>query len=377
MKLRAALALICTLAALAQGPAQSAAQDPVQSSASQSPTISSRTTLVLVPALVRTKSGQIVFNLTAQDFTLTDNGVPQKLRLEEDTDDEPLALVVALEGGGAGVHQLTKYSAVAKLIDSVVGDIPHIVAVVGYDSSPVLVQDFTPDTDRAASAIQALIDDDSGDKGAATLDAINFSVDLLRKQPQKYRRAILLISETLDRGSHSSLDEALHAIADTNTAIYSIAFSSSKSEVKHEAGRISQSQAGPAGGCMAKDHASDPETSDNRAMQAWDCLTLLVPPLRLATMAAIAAKDGLERNVPETIAHLTGGEYFKLTNEKSMEHDLETLTNHIPNRYILSFQPQTPHPGLHVLQLSLPTHPDLALTARRTYYADAQTEAKP
>jgi VWFA-related protein len=362
----------------AQSQSTAANPDEAQSAGSQSPTITSNSTLVVVAALVRTKTGQLVFTLKATDFTLTDDGVPQKLRLEDDTDSEPLALVVTLEGGGAGVHQLSKYTAVAHLIDSVVGDVPHVIAVVGYDSSPVLVHDFTPDADAAAGAIQALIDDDSGDKGAATLDAISFSVDLLRKQPPKYRRAILLLSETLDRGSHTKLDEALRAVADTNAAIYSIAFSTSKSEVKHEAGRISSTQAGrisstqagPAGGCMAKDHSADPDTSDNRFVQTWDCITLLAPPLRLVTMATIAARDGLQRNVPETIAHLTGGEYFKLGNEKSLEKELETLANHIPNRYILTFQPQAPHPGLHVLRLWLPDHSDLLLTTRRTYWAD-------
>jgi VWFA-related protein len=362
----------------AQSQSTAANPDEAQSAGSQSPTITSNSTLVVVAALVRTKTGQLVFTLKATDFTLTDDGVPQKLRLEDDTDSEPLALVVTLEGGGAGVHQLSKYTAVAHLIDSVVGDVPHVIAVVGYDSSPVLVHDFTPDADAAAGAIQALIDDDSGDKGAATLDAISFSVDLLRKQPPKYRRAILLLSETLDRGSHTKLDEALRAVADTNAAIYSIAFSTSKSEVKHEAGRISSTQAGrisstqagPAGGCMAKDHSADPDTSDNRFVQTWDCITLLAPPLRLVTMATIAARDGLQRNVPETIAHLTGGEYFKLGNEKSLEKELETLANHSPNRYILTFQPQAPHPGLHVLRLWLPDHSDLLLTTRRTYWAD-------
>jgi VWFA-related protein len=374
MKLRAVKMLVWIAAAVWQPAAQSqstaANPDDAPPVGSQSPTITSNSTLVVVPALVRTKSGQLVFTLTAKDFTLTDDGVPQKLRLEEDTDSEPLALVVTLEGGGAGVHQLAKYTAVAHLIDSVVGDVPHVIAVVGYDSSPVLVHDFTPDADAAAGAIQALIDDDNGDKGAATLDAIAFSVDLLRKQPPKYRKAILLISETLDRGSHTKLDDALRAVADTNTAIYSIAFSTSKSEVKHEAGRISSTQTGPAGGCMAKDHSADPDTSDNRFVQTWDCMTLLAPPLRLITMATIAARDGLQRNVPETIAHLTGGEYFKLTSEKSLEKELETLANHIPNRYILTFQPQAPHPGLHVLRLWLPEHSDLLLTTRRTYWAD-------
>jgi len=371
MKLRAATALTC-MAILPLAHAQTPPQ-PVDDS--QPTTLSAHSTLVLVPALVRDKAGNLIFTLKAGDFALTDDGIPQKLTLEEDTGDEPLALVIVIEGGGAGAAELDKYQALIPMLDSVIGGVPHKVAVVGFDSSPVLVQDFTPDNDTAAHAVHELIVDDSGDNKAAILDALSFSVDLLRKQPLEYRRAILLLSETLDRGSHTKLDDALRAISDTNTAIYSIGFSSGKFESTHPQSVVAPNQAGPAGGCMAKDHSDDPTTSNNRAVQAYDCLGLLAPPLRLAKMAAIAIKDGFEKNVPETVARVTGGEYFKLTSAKSLERDLATISNHIPNRYVLSFQPQSPHPGFHSITLRLPNYAQLTVSARDGYWAD--TDAAP
>ena len=56
------------------------------------PTLSVRSTLVEVPSLVKTKAGEVVFELTADDFVLTDDGVPQHLTLDPDTDWQPLAL---------------------------------------------------------------------------------------------------------------------------------------------------------------------------------------------------------------------------------------------------------------------------------------------
>jgi VWFA-related protein len=371
----AALALVCiagmTYAPLALAQGQSPA--PAESG-SQTATLSARSTLVLVPALVRNKAGELIFSLTVDDFALTDDGVPQKLTLEQDTGGEPLALVFAIEGGGAGARELDKYQALAPMIDSVVGGVPHRIAVVGFDSSPVVVQDFTSETALAAKAVEDLIADDSGDKGAAILDSIGFSVDLLRKQPLQYRRAVLLISESLDRGSHSKLEDAIRAISDTNTAIYSIGFSSGKAESGHEAGKFFDNKPGPAHGCMSKDHADNPDISNNRAEQAYDCLALLAPPLLLAKMAAIAIRDGFEKNVPETVARVTGGEYFKLTNAKSLERDLATISNHIPNRYILSFQPQRPHPGLHAISLTAPGR-SLEVTARTSYWAAGDAKA--
>jgi VWFA-related protein len=368
MRLWFTLALALVPAALAQS--------PTAPPASATTTISSQSTLVLVPALVRNKNkaGELVFTLTVDDFVLTDDGIPQKLHLEQDTGGEPLALVVDIEGGGAGASELAKYAALAPMIESVVGNVPHKIAVVGYDSSPVLVQDFTSDTGLAAKAIQALIDDDSGDDGAATLDSLGFSIDLLRKQPVQYRRALLLISESHDRGSKMKLEEAVRAISDTNTAIYSIGFSSGRADVAHETSKLGSSQPGPAHGCFSRD-PNDPnvDRSKSAATQSFDCLAELAPPLRLATIAFVAVRDSLRKDIPETVARLTGGEYFKLTNAKSLERDLSTISNHIPNRYVLSFQPQSPHSGFHAISLRVPNYAHLEVSARDGYWADTET----
>jgi VWFA-related protein len=372
----AALTLACTLwavpAVFAQTPSATADDSHIS-------TLTARSTLVLVPALVRNKAKNLVFTLKAEDFVLTDDGVPQKLKLEEDTGGEPLALVVVLEGGGAGVDQLDKYSAVGSMLGAVVGDVPHKIAVVGFDSSPVLVQDFTTDTSAAEQAIHALVADNNGDKGAAILDSIGFAVNLLCKQPLAYRRAILLICESNDHGSKLKLDDALRAISDTNTTIYSIGFSSGKDELKDNSAKaLSDPTPGPAHGCMSRD-SNDPnvDLTKNAAAQAYGCLETLAPPLALARVAAIAFIDALKKNIPETVARLTGGEYFKLGSEKNLERDLQTISNHIPNRYVLSFQPQSPHAGFHAIELRAPGYAGLTVSARNGYWADSEaTTAK-
>ena len=170
-------------------------------------------TVVLVPALVKTKSGETVFSLTADGFILTDNGVPQTLQLETDTDSQPLALVVIVETGGQGTRHLRDYDNLGAELDAVIGDVRHLIAVVSFDSKPRIAQDFTDDTDAAAKTIANL---NEGDQGAAILDALNFGIDLLRDVPPRYRRAVLLVTETADRGSETSLDDAVRSVSDTN-----------------------------------------------------------------------------------------------------------------------------------------------------------------
>jgi len=157
--------------------------------------IRTSSTVVLVPALVKTKTGETVFSLTAEDFILKDNGVPQTLHLETDTDSQPLALVVIVETGGQGARHLRDYDNLGPELDAVIGDVRHLVAVVGFDSKPRIAQDFTDDTDVAAKTIATL---NEGDQGAAILDALDFGIDLLRDVPPRYRRAVLLITETAE-----------------------------------------------------------------------------------------------------------------------------------------------------------------------------------
>jgi VWFA-related protein len=346
-------------------PAQETAEPPQPVT-----TINVRSTLVVVPALVRTKSGALVYTLTAKDFSLTDNGVDQKLTLEDDAGAQPLALLVVVETGGAGGRQLDSYRTLPAMLDGLIGGVPHKVGVVAFDSHPALVQKFTPHMDRVEVALNNL---EAGDPKAAILDALAFSVKVLSVQPPEYRRAILLLSETIDHGSTTTLPEALRAVSDTNTVIYSAAFSSTRSDAKNEAKKFSQPDTpGPPGGCMAKDPEEDPNLSENEVAKAFDCLSLLAPPLRAAKIAILAGIHGLKKNTPETVAHLTGGEYYKFDNVKSLEKDIGTISNHIPNRYMLSFHPQSPEPGIHALELSLKDYPDLKVTARSSYWLDPE-----
>ena len=375
MKLIALIALLAASVSLAQtAPPTSPGPDAPSDAQSNPPaaSITVRSSLVVVPALVRTKSGQLVYTLKAKDFILTDDGVEQPLHLEQDTSDQPLAMVIVVETGGSGAGHLEQYRDLGPMLSNLVGNIEHKVAVVGFDSTPVLLHGFTPNLEFITRSLNNL---DPGDNQAAVLDAITFAVDMLSKQPTTYRRAILLLSETLDQGSHTSLVDALHAISDTNTAIYSIGFNSTKASMAHEASKFSSDEPGPQHGCFSRDLGKDADGNpikpgQSRSAQNLNCVEELLPPLRVAVLAEIAAGNALRRNISESVAHLTGGEYFKFKDVKTLDRDLFTISNHIPNRYVLSFQPQSPAPGFHYIQLKLRDYPQLSIEARNGYWVN-------
>jgi len=370
-KLRVAVALFlsisCARSYNAQTSQQSSTNQPTQA-------IIVRSNLVLVPALVKNKSGETVFSLTADDFILTDDGVPQPVQLESDNDSQPLALAVIVQTGGLGALHLHDYGHLGTVLDAVIGDVPHRVAVIGFDTAPRLELDFTTQTDAAAEKIATL---HGGAGGAAILDALKFGINLLRKQPPEYRRAALLFSETADSGSQTSLEDAVRAVDNTNTAIYSFAFPTTKTAVVHEASKLPREGGSPysdkpypPGGCMSKEPNADPDAHGKRSLQALDCASDLLPPLRVARMAFLAARDGFKRNVPESVAQLTGGEYFAFNDVATLTRRLISISNDVPNYYVLSFRPQSPHPGFHALQLRLKNRPGLKLRARKAYWVD-------
>jgi hypothetical protein len=220
-----------------------------QENAAGRSTVTVHSNLVMVPVFVKTDYGQVVFGLGANDFLLTDNGVSQLLTLEEDTDSQPLALAIVVQTGGAGARHLADYQALDSILDALIGNVEHRVAVIGFDGTPHLVIPFTPNTEDASGALAIL---SAGDHHAAILDAVAFAVAQLREQPTSYRRAILLVSETIDQGSATTLDEALRLVSDTNTAIYTFGFSSTRSAVSHEASKLSSKDPGPAHGCLSR-----------------------------------------------------------------------------------------------------------------------------
>jgi hypothetical protein len=380
MKCFALVTLLGASMALAQAPAAAPnAQDAATTAVAVSITV--RSNLVVVPALVRTSSAELVFSLKAKDFTLTDNGVEQTLRLEEDSGDQPIALVICVQTGGYGREHIGDYSNLTTMLEALVGGVEHRVAVVGFDSKPTVLHGFTPKLDFIGESLNDL---DAGDQGAAILDGLTTAVDLLRKQPPTYRRAVLLLSETLDHGSQATLADALRLISDSNTVIYSAAFSTSKADIVHEVNKSGcmwcpPLPPGPKHGCFSRDLGTDSngkpiQPEESRAAQNLNCIEELLPPLRLATLAAIGERDALRRNVSESVATLTGGEAFAFKDAVSLQRDLFTISNHIPNRYVLSFHPQDPAPGFHSISLHVRNHPELSVDARSAYWVEVQNE---
>jgi VWFA-related protein len=307
---------------------------------------------VVVPTLVQTTGKEPVFSLTAADFLLTDNGVPQKITLEEETR-RPLSLVVLMQTGGIARGQFESYVNLETMLASLLGGAPNKVSIVNFDSRPEAASPFTANVAEWRDAIDH---PDQGDSGAAIFDGISYALDLLKKEPVSNRRAILLISQEHDSGSKTQMKDIVRDLGETNTAIYSVTFSAEKTEAKLA---FKAPHVNPPISVVPSDGSLKAYDDPARPTQGYFKLDV---PLRLIFGA-------MQKNLSAEVANLSGGESMSFDGQGELEQDMNVLNNHIRNSYILSFSPTSTEPGLHTIKVQLAHHPEMIVSARTSYWA--------
>ena len=210
---------ILTLAPLAK---LAYAQEP----AAQEPVFRTQSNVVLVPALVKDARGKIVYGLQANDFILKDNGIEQPIQLDEIAEEQPISLIIAVQ---TDYHELGRMKGLASMLDPILHQENLEAAVVTFDREIDLAQDFTGNADLVEKTINSI---ESGKGGAAVLDVLKYSSNLLSKVPKDRQRVLLLISEARDHGSHfAKIEDVIASIGDSNIVVYALAFSPAMSNL--------------------------------------------------------------------------------------------------------------------------------------------------
>jgi len=302
---------------------------------SQEATFHSQSNVVVIPALVKSAKGEIVYGLGAKDFLVEDDGVEQPVRLDEAAEGSQVSLVVAIQCGRRANYEFPRMRGLSAMLDPMLEAGLARVAIVEFDSQVRLIQDFSGNPERIAENLKGL---QAGDGGAAIVDAVNYSVKLLEQAPKERQRVLLLISETRDHGSHDTkVEDVVAEIGQSNTAVYALAFSPSRSNVLDTM----------RGNNIGEMH------------EGVDFLDL-----------AYRVAQAMRKNTPETVASMTGGEYEMFATGKGFEARMIDFTNHVHSRYLLSIEPKSPHAGLHQLRVRLQNPGDRTVLARGNYWAE-------
>jgi VWFA-related protein len=285
---------------------------------------------VLVPTLVEKRGGGVVYGLKPPDFVLEDNGRPQKIRVQEEMDTAPVALVVAVEEGGVSALEFDKLAKLGPLLDMFLSDGRSQAALVGFDSKPHLRLDYTHSSEDVGEALKHL---QPGNGGDAILDTVSYAVDLLEDQPKEYRRVLLLIGEERDHGSkHTKPETLIEKIGRSDVLVLSVSFSPSRAELLHD----------------MTDSGSD------RTMNMISPLVMLV--------------QAFKKNVAKEVAHMSGGEYTTFTGDKAFEQRVLDAAKRARNRYLITFSPSDPTPGLHTIRVKTAQDYGARIVARANYW---------
>src|ERR1700675_2734835 len=304
----------------------------------QETTLRSQSNVVLIPALVKDRDGGIVYGLQAKDFIVEDDGVEQPARLDEAPEGQPISLVLAIQRGGRASYEFPRMQGLMSMLDPLFSLGTTRVAVVEFDSQVEVTRNFTQDASLVEADLRNL---QPGDGGAVILDAIDSAVNLLKQEPEERLRVLLLISEIRDHGSHRKMDDAVAGGGKSNAVMYALAFSPALSNIL-DTGR---------------------GTNKNEMHNGVDFMDLMYQ-----------TAQAMKKNVPSTIASMTGGEYELFATKKKFEVRMNDFTNHLHSRYLLSFAPKEPHPGLHQIRVRLRAQaPDAeggTVLARSSYWAE-------
>ena len=173
--------------------------------------------LVNVVTTVTDADGKFASNLTADDFTVLEDGVPQKISHFTQDRNVPVSVGILLDTSGSMAGKMSAATAaVERFLNNIHAD--DDVFLMTFATRIVVEQDFTNDRKKLARALSSL------SVGGSTLlyDALKQALDKVH-QGKHDKRAILVISDGIDAGSKASnLDGLLQGIRRAEVLVYGL-----------------------------------------------------------------------------------------------------------------------------------------------------------
>src|ERR1700741_1758951 len=144
------------------------------------PKIKLQTLLMNTPVTVRNEKGEMVHDLEASDFRVTDNGTPQRIT-HFNLGGDPISLVVVVETSSRIAPILPHIRKTGILISQTGTGPTGEGAVVGFDDEVKTLLDFTNSADAMEKTISGLRE---GESGAKLFSAMSKAVEMLSARPE-------------------------------------------------------------------------------------------------------------------------------------------------------------------------------------------------
>ena len=321
--------------------------------------------LVNMPVTVRNAKGEMVHDLDAKDFRITDNGVEQKIT-HFDLGGDPLSLVILIETSSRIDPIFPEMRKTGILFTQTVMGPEGEAAVVGFNDAVDKLQDFTSDGDAIENVVTRL---QPGTSGSRLYDAMAVGVDMLSaRKPQPTadnpgrRRVMLVMSETVDSGSEAKLGEVLRKAQLANVTIYSVGLSTTRSELHSEPKHNQPAPIAPPGiNTMPPPPGRAPSPGNESTSEGVDLLGL-------AIWAVKHADNKVKDHAMEVACTATGGAHLATYKDRSIEKAIDEIGGELHSQYTVSYAPtDTNAVGYHEIKVDV-DRKNLKVRARPGYY---------
>lgn len=327
---------------------------------------------VILPVTVRDKKGQVISSLKQEDFVLEQDGRPQAIKSFAHETNLPFRLGLLVDTSRSQENALpAERAATGKFIDQMLAQPVDKGFLLHFDRQVELLQDFTASkpklhheldemsTSTGGSADRPGISDpDEKDSrggggrrrgGTQLYDAIYLaSNELMMKQPG--RKAVIVLSDGVDRGSRESLSDAVDAAEKANVSIYTVYF---KGEADHDDSRPEMDRRGGMGG------GGYPGRFPGGGSRM---------PRPGSGEVKVDGKKNLEQ-----IARRTGGVSFEAKKKDSFDEVYAQIAEELKGQYLLTYTPDKPaskddSEGFHKILLKAKDE-KYVVTTREGYYS--------
>lgn len=344
------------------------------------PAFSSDVKVVNVFATVRDKEGKLVTDLAKDDFELQEDGSPQSIRYFSRQSDQPLTLGLLVDTSGSERRMIgTEQAASQSFLNEILRLNKDRAFVLHFDRDVELLQDLTTSREKLDKALSSLGSQSSQGRsdpdgsanpddrrgtgrrqgGGTTLyDAIYLAAnDVLAKE--QGRKAILLLTDGVDRHSKISLAEAIAAAQRADTLAYSVYI------VDENHGGFGNGGGGFPGGGRGGRGGGGWGSGGGPMGGGW--------PGGGGGGRGGGRGGSYEPHVDgkkilQQISHETGGAFGEVTKKKSLSDIYTQMREELSNQYSLGYTPSgTLSPGYHRIQVTV-KRKGLTVDARQGYY---------
>jgi VWFA-related protein len=295
--------------------------------------------LILVPATVTDRHGKTVEGLAESDFEVLDNGKPVKHSLE--ITNQPIALVVAVQTSAIAGPALAKVQKIGAMFEPLVVGEGGVAAIVTYSDQIKVWQDFTHSADDFTRRMRK-IEPDGDDRAEAHMnDAVLEAVKMFADRP-KFRRVLVVIGESRDRGSRAKLQEAVTVAQAANVTIYPVNYSVYKTNFTSRGA----------------------ERFEGSGRRVYD-----TDPGSLLAVFAEIGRLGTQ-NAGDALAKYTGGEKVSFARLAGLERVIAKVGDDLHTQYLLSFQAGNADDKMyHAITVNV-KRTDAAVRARPGYWPE-------